>query len=625
MKKGFLAIMLVFSFVYTQSQDLYMPRNIKQAYLNETREPDGRPGTNYWQNTARYNINITAMPPNRTITGSEDIAYTNNSSDTLKSIVIRIIANIHKPGAARGGTAGADYLTAGVSIDTFIMNGTKLSWQEDGYHNTWYPVPVAGTLRPKDSVKLHIAWHYDMSKESGREGMLDSSTFYLAYFYPRVSVYDDYNGWDRTPFTDQQEFYSDFNDYTLNISVPQNYVVWSTGMLQNADVVLQADYAKRLQQSMMTDSVIHVATLQDMLGKKVTAASKMNTWRWTATGVPDMALAISDHYVWDASSVVVDDVTHRRVSMQAAFNDTAADFHQMVSFGTHALGWLSKNWPGQPYPYPKMTAVQGQADMEYPMMINDSHTDQPEFSRFVAEHEIAHTWMPFYMGINESRYAFMDEGWATTFEYLIGINDFGKESADNFYKQFRVQGWISDQSSEEDLPVITPANVLSGSAYGNNAYVKPSLGYLAVKEMLGDTLFKKCLLEYMDRWHGKHPMPWDFFYTFNNVSGKNLNWFWNNWYFSNGYIDLALQNIVSNKKSSTAYVQNVGGFAAPFDLNVIFADGSKQTFRETAEVWNENQKAAAIAIPGDRKIASATIQGGIYMDADVSNNSWKAK
>lgn len=624
MKKGILIVTVIFCCAVAKAQDLYTPRNIKQTYLKETRSADGRPGARYWQNTGRYNISVTAMPPNRTITGIEDITYTNNSPDTLKSLVIRIIANIHKPGAARGSTASPDYLTSGVTIDTFVASGTKLTWKEDGFHNTWYNVPIPRSLHPKDSVKLHIAWHYDMSKESGREGALDSTSFYLAYFYPRVSVYDDYNGWDKTDFVDRQEFYSDFNDYTLSVTVPQNYVVWSTGDLLNADAVLQPDYAKRLQQSMMTDSVVHVATLQDMLGKKVTAA-KTNTWKWAATGVPDMTVAISDHYVWDASSVVVDDVTHRRVSMQAAFNDTAQDFHQMVSFGTHALGWLSKNWPGQPYPYPKMTAVQGQADMEYPMMINDSHNDQPEFSRFVAEHEIAHTWMPFYMGINESRYAFMDEGWATTFEYLIGINDFGKDAADNFYKQFRVDRWIHDKSSEEDLPVITPANVLSGGAYGDNAYVKPSLGYLAVKEMLGDSLFKKCLLEYMDRWHGKHPIPWDFFYTFNNVSGKNLNWFWNNWYFSNGYIDLALQNVVSSKKSSTAYVQNIGGFAAPFDLVVTYADGSQQTFRQTADVWSTNQKTTAVILPGDKKIASATIQGGIFMDADESNNSWKAK
>ena len=625
MKKLLLAAIVLISTYHAQSQDLYIPRNVKDAYTKESRSADGRPGSKYWQNYGRYNISLSAMPPSRTIKGREDIVYTNNSPDSLKNLVIRIIANIHKPGAPRGGSASPDYLTAGVTIDSFVVNGAKQTWTEDNYHATWYPVKLPKALLPKDSVKLNISWHYDMSKQSGREGALDSTTFYLAYFYPRVSVYDDYNGWDEITFNDRQEFYSDFNDYTLSVTVPQNYVVWSTGTLQNADAVLQPGYAKRLQQSMMTDSIIHVATLQDMLGRKVTTQNATNTWQWTATGVPDVALAISDHYVWDASSVVVDDVTHRRASMQAAFNDTAQDFHRMVEFGNHALGWMSHNWPGQPYPYPKMTAVQGQADMEYPMMINDSHNEQPEFSRFVAEHEIAHTWMPFYMGINESRYAFMDEGWATTFEYLIGISDVGKESADNFYKQFRVNRWIKDKASEEDLPIITPANAVNGVAYGNNAYVKPSLGYLAVKEMLGDTLFKKCLLEYMDRWHGKHPIPWDFFYTFNNVSGKNLNWFWNNWYFSNGYIDIALQNIVPGKKSSTAYVQNIGGFATPFDLIITYKDGSKQTLRQTADVWKDNQKATSVIIPSDKTIASAQLQGGIFMDADESNNNWTPK
>ncbi len=625
MKKRLLIVMILVSSVAAYSQDLYMPRNIKQAYNNETRSPDGRPGGKYWQNYGRYNISITAMPPNRTIKGSESITYINNSPNALNNIVIRIIANIHKAGAIRFTPASDDYLTEGVTIDSFIINGIAQAWQEDGHHNTWYPVRLPNNLLPKDSLKLNIAWHYNVSKKSGREGMLDSTTFYLAYFYPRISVYDDYNGWDKTDFTDEQEFYSDFNDYTLNVTVPQNYVVWSTGELQNRDAVLQPEYAGRLQQSMTSDSTFHIATLNDMMGKKVTQKNKMNTWKWTATYVPDVALAISDHYVWDAASVVVDDVTHRRVSMQAAFDNTAQDFHQMVQFGTHALGWLSRNFPGQPYPYPKMTAVQGEADMEYPMMINDSHSESLEFSRFVAEHEIAHTYMPFYMGINESRYAFMDEGWATTFEYLIGIHDLGKEAADNFFKLFRVGGWINDKSTEEDLPIITPANVLNGVAYGNNAYGKPSLGYLAVKEMLGDTLFKKCLLEYMDRWHGKHPLPWDFFYTFNTVSNKNLNWFWSNWFFSNGYIDLALQNVVANKNNSTAYIQNVGGFAAPFNLQVTFSDSSTQTFRETADVWSASQKATSVVIPSAKTVASAKIDGGIFMDADNSNNSWKAK
>ena len=625
MKRVLFVFIILIGSVYSQAQSLYMPRNIKQAYQNETRSPDGRPGIHYWQNYGRYNISVSALPPNRTITGKEDITYINNSPDSLKNIVIRIIENIHKPGAIRATPAGADYLTDGVSIDSFTINGTKKNWREDGYHNTWYPVSLAQPLAPADSVRLHIAWHYEISKQSGREGMLDSTTFYLAYFYPRVSVFDDYNGWDVTTFNDQQEFYSDFNDYELSVTVPKNYVVWATGVLQNAEAVLQPDYAKRLQQSLVSDSVVHVATLQDMLNGNVTATAATNTWRWIASEVPDIAVALSDHYVWDAASVVVDDVTHRRSSVQAAFNDTAADFHQMVTFASDAISWFSHNWPGQPYPYPTMTAVQGQADMEYPMMINDSHTEQLDFSRFVAEHEIAHTYMPFYMGIDEGRYAFMDEGWATTFEYLIGIHDNGIEKAGELYKNFRVKRWINDPSSEEDLPVITPANALTGISYGNNAYVKPSLGYLAVKDMLGDTLFKKCLLEYMDRWHSKHPIPWDFFYTFNNVSGKNLNWFWSNWFFSNGYIDIALQNVVKNKRSSTAYIQNIGGFATPFNLVVTYTDGTTDVIHQTSEVWMANQKAAAVTITSGKQVQSAKLEGGIFMDANEKNNSWTNK
>ena len=269
---------------------------------------------------------------------------------------------------------------------------------------------------------------------------------------------------------------------------------------------------------------------------------------------------MSDHYNWDASSVIVDDATKRRASVQAAYNDNAKDFHYMVSFGRHSLDWLSHNWPGVPYPFPKTTIVQGFADMEYPMMVNDGTNEDTVFSRFVVEHEIAHSWFPFYMGINESRYAFMDEGWATTFELLIGRADLGVQRAENFYKQFRINGWIKDASQEEDLPIITPANELRNEAYGNNAYGKPSLGYLAMKDMLGDDMFRKCLHAFMDRWHGKHPIPWDFFNTFNDVSGKTLNWFWSNWFFTTNYIDLAVQKVDATNNGYAVSIQNIGGF-----------------------------------------------------------------
>jgi hypothetical protein len=607
-----------------KAQNLYVPRDIQHAFNKETRAMDGKPGKNYWQNHGRYTISISTLPPERNIKGFEQIVYFNNSPDTLKRLNMKLILNIHRPGVARFSSAGDDYLTPGVQVDSIFINGTKKKWDNKQAANTNQMIGLPKPLMPHDSVRLDITWHFEISKESGREGMIDSTTYYLAYFYPRVSVYDDYNGWDTLPFLDAQEFYNDFNDYKLNVTVPKNYLVWATGTLQNPKQVLQSEYAKRLEQSFTSDSTIHVATKEDLAKKNITAQNDINTWTWTANNISDMAVGISDHYDWDAASAVVDNKTQRRASMQAAFLDNAKDFHHAVQAGRHSLSWLSQNWPGVPYPFPKMTSFQGFADMEYPMMVNDSHTDDIAFSQFVQDHEIAHTYFPFYMGINESRYSFMDEGWATTFELLIGATEVGKEKAEQLYKDFRVNRWVHDPSTAEDLPIITPTSELRGG-FGNNSYGKPSLSYFALKDMLGDDLFKKALHTYMDNWNGKHPIPWDYFNSMNSGSGKNLNWFFNNWFFTNYYIDLNLQRVEKAIVGYKLAVQNIGGFAVPFDVKVTYNDGTTASFHQTPAVWEHNEKQITVNIKTTKTVTSIVLDGGIFMDADESNNKWTAK
>ncbi|HWB91978.1 MAG TPA: M1 family aminopeptidase, partial [Puia sp.] len=446
---------------------------------------------------------------------------------------------------------------------------------------------------------------------------------YVAYSYPRVSVYDDYQGWDTQPHTGALEFYNDFNDYELNVTVPANFVVWSTGVLQNPTEVLQPEFAERLARSMTSDSTIHVATAQEMADKKVTTQNAANTWKWTATNVSDVALGVSDHYDWDAGSVVVDNKTQRRVSMQAAFADSSQDFHHSVQFGRYSLAWFSNNWPGIAYPYPKSTAFQGFADMEYPMMMNDSHTSDLVFAELVQDHEQAHTYFPFYMGTNESRYAFMDEGWATTWEYLIGISERGQKSADDFYKKFRVARWIHGPHEKEN-PIITPSpDVTFGP--GNNAYGKPSLSYLALKDLLGDKRFKKGLHNYMNNWNGKHPIPWDYFYSMEKGSGHDLTWFFYNWFYTPSYIDLDLAKVDVAGKRYTLQITNVGGFAVPFDVVATYEDGSTETFHQTPGVWEHNQKEITVTVKARQAVRSLKLDGGIFMDANEKDNGWTAQ
>ena len=619
----------LFTIVFTSlivslsAQDLYVPRDLQKAYAKETRSKDGKPGKNYWQNTARYNINLTVMPPDRIVKGTETIMYFNNSTDTLRTSAIKLFLNIHKPGAARDQPATADYITSGMKINSVKIDNADYKYQESQYATTVTTLRLPKPLAPHDSIKIEFDWQFEISLESGREGMVDSTSWFLAYFYPRVAVFDDYAGWDRGQFADTKEFYSDFNDYTVTLNVPKNYIVWGTGTLQQPEKILQPEYLKRFRESFNTDQIIRIVTKEDLAKKQVTAQNASNSWTFIAKNIPDMAFGISDHYNWDGSSVVVDKITGRRASAQSAYDQKATDFPFVAGFIRHSLKWFSENWPGVAYPYEKMTIFQGFADMEYPMMANNSSQRDTTFTKFVDDHEIVHTYMPFYMGTNETRYGFMDEGWATAFEYLIGQEELGNERATEFFKMFRVNGWVTDASQSQDVAIITPSSDLNGAALGNNEYGKAALGYLAMKELLGDDDFRLCLHSYMDRWHGKHPTPWDFFYTFNDVSEKNLNWFWSSWFFSNNYIDVSVANATKTKTGYTVTVDNKGGMPAPFDILISYDDNTSDTVHQTPEVWQKNLKQASIVVKTSKKISSLKLEGGIYMDADKSNNSWQ--
>ena len=599
------------------AQELYMPRNIKKAFANGTRDMSGKPGNNYWQNKGVYDVNVKVDAKTKIVSGSEVIQYSNNSPDELKVLAIRFVNNMTKPQSGRASYSSKDALTDGLKIKSFSINGEKYNINSDEW-STVEAVKLTNPIASKSQTQIKIEWEYPLAKESGREGQIDPETFYVAYSFPRVSVYDDYNGWDLLQHNGRQEFYNDFNDYSFSISAPKNFVVWSTGDFQNPEEVLQPEYLKRFKASLQSDKIIHVANAEEMKSGKVTKQNDWNVWKFQANHIVDFCFALSNHYVWDASSV---QLKTKRASVQSAYNAGAKDFEQYTAWMRYNLKWFTDNWPGVEYPFPAMTAVQGYADMEYPMMINDtSIPDDLQDARLTADHEIAHTYFPFYMGINETRYAYMDEGWATVLEYLIGIDENGKEAADKFMKNFRVKRWINDASAEEDQPVITMSSQLAGPGYGNNAYVKPALSYLALKDYLGDELFKKALHTYMDNWHGKHPIPWDYFNSMNAGSGKNLNWFFNNWFYTNNYIDLKIGSVTKQDKQLVLTVENVGGFAIPFDVVLTYDDGTTERGHFTPMVWEKDQKSTSLNIPVKKMIKSVSLDGGIFMDYVPEDN-----
>lgn len=607
---------------------LYMPRDVRAAYAAGTRSADGNPGPKYWQNHAVHTMDITVAPPSRTISATQEIVFTNNSPNPMSSIVFKLLQNVRRPDAMRDKVFPENYFTSGLHIDELRVNGVQQDWTPTPGYAGVNSVPISPALAAGKSITFSIDWHFDIGDhvKGTKEGAVNPTTYFLAYFFPRVAVADDVNFlvWDTSEFTyGGHEQYNNFADFNVTVHAPKDFVVWATGDLLNPDEVLQPEYAQRLAESLTSDEVIKMATPAELQAGKVTVQEDTVSWKWQASNVPDFVVALSDNYNWDAGSVLVDPATGRRASVQAAYDDAAVDFQQMVEFGKSALGFGSTEWPGVPYPYSKTTIFRGVADEEYPMFANDASNEDALFTRFVAAHELLHSWFPFYMGINEQRYGFMDEGWTTAFEYLINTRDLGPETANRVFQQFRSQSLVPPYSGS-DIPIITPGDSADGIALAVNEYGKSALGFLALKELMGDGLFKGALHEFIARWNGKHPLPWDMFNTFNDASGQDFNWFFERWYFEPNYIDLAVAGVQKTDGGYIVQVDNPGGKPIPFDVMVTYADGTQGSFRQNPALWQNSPHAATISLAAGQDVTKLVLDGGIFMDVTPADNTWEA-
>jgi hypothetical protein len=472
-------------------------------------------------------------------------------------------------------------------------------------------------LLPKSSATVTVRWAYTLpaSKGSARECVCDSTTFFVPYWYPQIAVYDDLNGWASFPYTGQQEFYHDFADYDVSITMPPGFQVWATGEWQNAREILTPEYLKRWTKAQTAAEVLSVFTEKELKNGGIYRSKSPTTFRFKATDVPDFAFAASDHYNWDATSVVVDDKTGRRTFVSAAYSTASTDYPEVAKIAADGIRLMSTWLPGYPFPYPVMTVFNGDDGMEYPMMCNDVST-APRSPMTLTIHEVSHTYFPFMMGINEQDHAWMDEGWAAFFDYLLSDSLSGHTLGG-------VRDYSSISGTENDVPPMVKSRNLS-AAYRNAAYQRPSQAYFTLLDLLGYEKFHACMTEYMDRWKGKHPAPFDFFQTWNDVSGQNLDWFWRPWFFDWGFPDLGIQGVIKDEAANgdVIMVERKGNIPVPIHLVVEYTDGSKETFHETAAVWRDGKQNLRMSCTEGKKVKSAELGATTIPDADRKDNVW---
>ncbi len=618
------AFILFSTAVFPQQSSLFIPRNVKKSYDSGVRNYDGTPGAKYWQNHADYFISAKVIPKTLTVRGREEIIYKNNSPDELRRMIFRLYPDYYKKGAPRDDQIDPRAVTDGMKLDYLIINGDTVDMNpKNGFfmrRGTNAMVSLQNPIPAGGEATVETAWSFKIPNYSKqRMGAYDSTSFFVAYWYPQIAVYDDVDGWDKFNYGGTVEFYNDFNNYNVEISVPEGFLVWGTGEIQNLDELLKPKYLERVQKAQQSDSAINIVTKADYTAGSPTIKDDYNTWVFKAQNVTDFTFGTSNHYLWDMGSVVVDS-KGRRVIVDAAYKESSKQFYKVCNIAIKSIDYLSHELPGVPFPYPKLSVFNGGGGMESPMMVNEGSSSSYAGQLFVTSHEITHTYFPFYMGINERKYAWMDEGMATMLPF-----EFQKNNSKYDPLLQNIAGYSNFAGDELEMPMMTPSVFLFGRAYRNASYGRPGIAYWVLEDLLGKKEFKKALHEYIKRWHGKHPLPYDFFFTFNNVTGQNLDWFWKPWFFERGFPDPAIKNVkIKNGKAEITIVNN-GIIPVPVDVQVTFADSSQKLIHKTAGVWANGRRQFTFSLTAEKKIEKVELIKLKMPDVNADNNVWENK
>lgn len=600
-----------------------MPKEFIKAYNNNTRSSDGRPGTNYWQNKSDYKISVEVEPKSRNVKGKEVIYYQNNSPDTLKKIYFRMYQDLYKPNTSRDRSLPVKELTDGVLLSSIKIDNKTIPEKNILRSETLMIIGLDNPILPFSSAQVNADWSFTIPNGTSiRMGAKDSTTFMIAYWYPQISVYDDISGWDDLPYNGNTEFYNDFNNYDVEIKLPYDFNVWATGMLQNPEEVLSSSVLNKMNEAKKSDNIINLIDSNNILAKNYyNISSGHNIWKYKADNVTDFVFGTSNHSLWDATSAEVE--PGRRVFVSSVYNMDSKYFFSVDKIARDAVLFLSNEFPAVPFPFPSLTIFngQGRGGMEFPMFVNDRSSRTYNDAVDVTTHEITHQYFPFYMGINEKKYTWMEEGMAQMIpeelQDRLSENTNKRKSNSARYQSFA--------GSEYEASMMTTAYLLKGDAFSTNAYFKSSVVYNLLRDYFGKEKYTSILKEYMNRWNGKHPTPYDFFNTFNEVSGENLNWFWQPWFFDKGFPDLSVKEVKKGSTKNTIVVKNNGTLPVPIELKIKYFDGTTNTMSLKMNVWKNGESEVEAVDETGNDISEITLGSGFIPDINSSDNTLKIK
>ncbi len=611
---------------------------------NELRSAGGQPGPKYWQNRADYKLDVRLNEQSNEISGTVLLTYTNNSPDKLPFIWMQLDQNLFKedsrgqaiipPGGSRSGARGqkfdGGYKIKSVKILSVdkgkVIEKNVEHFIEDTRMQVYLPVELSSG---GGQLRLKIEYSFTSPDYgSDRMGVLNTKNgkiFSVAQWYPRMCVYDDVYGWNTIPYIGPSEFYLEYGDYDISITVPASHIVVGSGELMNPQDVYTAEQQQRWKNAAQSDKTVIIRSATEVTNPDSRPKGKQElTWNFKLKNARDAAWASSASFIIDAAKMnLPSGKKSMAISAYPVESDGNGAWGRSTEYTKASNEYNSKKW--FEYPYPAATNVASNAGgMEYPGIVFCGAESKSGDLWGVTDHEFGHTWFPMIVGSNERLYAWMDEGFNTFINNLTSI-DFNNGEYRQGTPDMHALGKVLTNPGFE--PVMSSPNNMKENSIGLLAYYKPAIALGILRDhILGAERFDRAFKTYVERWAYKHPTPDDFFRTMENVSGDNLHWFWRAWILNNWKLDQGIADLkyVNNdfKQGALITLENLEKMAMPVILEIKTKTGKVSRLKLPVEVWERNSR-FTFNYPSTEEIVSIISDPDkVFPDSNPVNNTW---
>ncbi|SMO42593.1 M1 family metallopeptidase [Fodinibius sediminis] len=601
------------------------------------RSASGASGAHYWQNSASYEMDVALHPEEHRVTTSMTIHYTNNSPQPLEFIWLKLDQNLFdddswgaKLTPYSGSRFGNREFDGGLTIKGItVRQGSESYRPETRTVDTKMKIDLEEDLSAEGGeISLTIDYTFVIPEYgSDRLGRLETEEgliYEVAQWYPRVAVFDDVQGWNIRPYLGAGEFYMDYGTFEYQISAPSEYIVVASGELQNPGEVLTREQQARWQEAQESDERVFIIK-QEEVGTEASRprGAERLTWKYKIENSRDVAWAASKAFIWDAARINLPD-GDQSLAMSVYPAESAGDtaWSRSTEYVKASIefysDYLSK------YPYPTAVNVAGKVGgMEYPGIVFCSWKATEGSLWRVTDHEFGHIWFPMIVGSNEREHAWMDEG----FNFFINGLSTNHFNSGEYHRETNARllnNWLSSEASE---PIMTAPDQIQPGNLGAVAYRKPALGLRILRNsILGEEAFDEAFTEYIDRWAYKHPTPDDFFNTMENVSGRELDWFWRGWFEKSWTMDQAVDSVtyVNDEPSEGALISisNNDRLVMPVVIKITQENGREEILELPVQVWHRGDS-WTISYDSSSRIQRIEIDPRReFPDVNPENNRW---